>query len=67
MKYSNIKSLSINILEEKIIKEKENLQKLKFANSISPIENPMKIKYSRKLITILKTAKNKNKKNENKN
>ena len=65
--HTNIKSLSINILEEKIIKEKENLQKLKFANSISPIENPMKIKYSRKLIAMLKTAKNKNKKNENKN
>jgi large subunit ribosomal protein L29 len=67
MKYSNIKSLSINILEEKIIQVKDNLQKLKFANSISPIENPMKIKYSRKLIAMLKTAKNKNKKNENKN
>lgn len=65
MKYSDIKSLSINILNDKIKKEKENLQKLKFANSISPIENPMKIKYSKKIIAILKTAKNK--KNENKN
>lgn len=64
MKYSDIKSLPKNILDNKIKKEKENLKKLKFANSISPIENPMKIRYSKKLIAMLKTAKNK--KNENK-
>ena len=35
--------------------EKENLQKLKFAHSISPIENPMKIKEAKRLIAQMNT------------
>jgi len=64
MKYSNIKLLSLNKIIEKIEKEKKNLKKLKLSNSISPIENPMKIKNSRKIIAMLKTEKVKRKKNE---
>lgn len=62
MKYSNIKLLSINEIISKIEIEKKNLKKLKLSNSISPIENPMKIKNSRKIIAMLKTEKNKKKK-----
>lgn len=55
MKNPEIKALSIEDLHERIATEQENYQKLKFAHAISPIENPMKIKDTRKLIARLKT------------
>jgi large subunit ribosomal protein L29 len=58
MKYSEISSLAIEELKEKIKTEQENLRKLKFAHAISPIENPTKIKNTRRLIARLKTASN---------
>ena len=56
MKNSEIRALSIEEISQKLIAEKEALQKLKFAHAISPIENPMKIKETRKLIARLETA-----------
>ncbi len=55
MKTTEIKSLSTAELSAKIAAEKEVLAKLKFANSISPIENPMKIRQTRKLVAQLST------------
>ncbi len=55
MKNSEIKSLSIDELHERISSEQENLQKLKFAHAISPIENPVKIKQTKKLIARMHT------------
>ena len=55
MKNSEIKSLSVEELKEKINTESSNLQKLHFAHAISPIENPMKIRHSRRLLARLKT------------
>jgi large subunit ribosomal protein L29 len=55
MKQTEIKSLSLDDLKEKITGEEESLQKLKFAHAISPIENPMKIRHTKKLIARLKT------------
>ncbi len=55
MKTKEIKSFSKEQLVEKISSEKELLAKLKFANAISPIENPMRIKHSRRLIAKLMT------------
>ena len=55
MKTTEIKALSINDLKEKILSEKEALRKLKFAHQVSSIENPMKMKASRKLIAQLNT------------
>ena len=55
MNNSEIKSLSITELQERITFEKENLHKLKFAHAISPIENPMKIKQARHLIARMNT------------
>jgi len=43
-------------LNQKLDAEKEVMQKLKFAHAISPIENPMKIKETRKLIARIQTA-----------
>jgi len=55
MKNAEIKALSVEELNEKLAAEQSNLQKLNFAHAISPIENPMKIRQSRKLIARLQT------------
>lgn len=56
MKNSELKSLTLEELKQKLDAEKESLIKLKFAHAISPIENPMKIKETRKLIARIKTV-----------
>lgn len=56
MKNSEIIALTEAELKQKISSERENLQKLKFAHAVSPIENPNKIVETRKLIARLKTA-----------
>ena len=55
MKNADIKSLSVAELKEKLGAEKEALRKIKFAHQVSAIENPMKIKDTRKLIARLNT------------
>lgn len=55
MKKTEIKGLSESELKDTIKAERENLLKLKFAHSISPIENPMRIKASKKIIARLET------------
>ena len=55
MKKNEIKSLTVEQLKEQIATEKDRLQKLKFAHAISPVENPMRIRTSRKLIAQLYT------------
>lgn len=47
--------MTIEELHEKIGSEKEALRKLKFAHRISAIENPMRIRETRKLIARLST------------
>ncbi|MCS6973814.1 MAG: 50S ribosomal protein L29 [Cyclobacteriaceae bacterium] len=55
MKNSEIRTLTVEELREKIVSEKETLRKLKFAHRISAIENPMRIRETRKLIARLNT------------
>ena len=55
MKYEEIKALSLGELKDRMATEKENLQKLKFAHAISPIENPMRIRETKKLVARLAT------------
>jgi large subunit ribosomal protein L29 len=55
MKNSELNSLTLEELKQKLEAEKESLTKLKFAHAISPIENPMKIKETRKLIARIRT------------
>jgi len=55
MKNSDIKTLSVTELKDKIAGEKEALRKIQFAHKISSIENPMRIKETRKLIARLST------------
>jgi large subunit ribosomal protein L29 len=55
MKNTDIKALNLNELKEKIVSEKEALRKIQFAHQVSAIENPMKIKETKRLIARLKT------------
>ena len=55
MKNSELRGLSADELQSKLSVEKENYKKLKFAHAITPIENPMKIRESRKLIARIET------------
>ena len=55
MKNADIQALSAEALKEQIAVEQETLQRLKFAHAVSPIENPMRIKVSRRLIARLHT------------
>ncbi|MBO0937567.1 50S ribosomal protein L29 [Fibrella sp. HMF5335] len=56
MKNQEIRALSVEQLQEQLKAEKQQLQKLTFAHAVSPIENPMRIRESRKLIARLNTA-----------
>jgi large subunit ribosomal protein L29 len=56
MKNSEIRALSIEELNQKLVSEIEALHKLQFAHAISPIENPMRLKETRKLIARINTA-----------
>ncbi len=53
---SDIKDLTLDELKEKLGSEKEALRKMKFAHQVSAIENPMKIKETRRLIARINTA-----------
>jgi large subunit ribosomal protein L29 len=55
MKNSDIKALSVAELNDKINAEKEALRKMQFAHQVTAIENPMKLRESRKLVARLKT------------
>jgi large subunit ribosomal protein L29 len=55
MKNTEIQGLTLAELNEKIGSEKETMRKMKFAHQVSAIENPMKIRETRKLIARLKT------------
>lgn len=55
MKNSEIKALGADEIKQKLASEQEALNKLKFAHAISPIENPMKIRESKKTIARLQT------------
>ena len=62
MKNSEIKALTVEQLQQTLAEEQDRLLKLKFAHAVSPIENPMRIRNTRRLIARLMTelsAKNK--------
>lgn len=55
MKKEDLKGLSADELHNEISAEQDRLLKLKFAHAVSPIENPMRIRESRKRIARLNT------------
>jgi large subunit ribosomal protein L29 len=64
MKSSEIKELSNQELLEHIDNEKTSIVRMKLNHAISPLENPQKIKESRKTIARLMTEKRKREMNE---
>jgi large subunit ribosomal protein L29 len=55
MKQTEIKDLSIEELNDKISEETQVLSKLVFGHTVSKIENPLKIRSTRRGIARLKT------------
>jgi len=55
MKNSEIIGLTLDELKGKLVAEKENFAKLKFAHAITPIENPMRLKEAKKLVARIST------------
>ncbi len=64
MKSSEIKELSNQELLERIDNEKTAIVRMKLNHAISPLENPQKIKESRKTIARLMTEKRSREMNE---
>lgn len=55
MKQKDIEALSVQEIRERIQEEKANLNKMSINHAVSPIENPMKIRSTRRLIAALNT------------
>ncbi len=55
MKQKEVKELSIDELNEKLVSFQKDLSDLKMTHAISPIENPMQIKNLRKTIARINT------------
>ena len=55
MKTSEINEMTIGDIEEKIENEKTHLQQLELNHSVSPLDNPVKIRHARRNIARLKT------------
>lgn len=66
MKIAEIRELNDKEILERIELEKTNLLKLRLNHSISPLDNPMKIKETRRNIARLKTVLNQRKLSQNK-
>ncbi len=61
MKMSEIKELSTKELTERIETEKNTLVRMRLNHAVSPLDNPMKLKYARKDIARMMTELNKRK------
>ena len=55
MKTSEIKELTSKEILERLMTEQENLVRLQLNHSVSPLDNPMKIRESRRNIARMKT------------
>jgi len=61
MKYSDIKGLSDSDLKDLLIENKGKLNKLKLNHAVSPIENPLQIRATRRTVAKVSTELNKRK------
>lgn len=55
MKAREISELATKELQERLVAEKDNLQKMKINHSVSPLDNPSKIKQTRKNVARINT------------
>ena len=67
MKTSEIKEMTTKELIERLEGEKSYLTKLKLNHAVSPLENPLKIRDTRKNIARMLTELNQRKKTESQN
>ncbi len=67
MKTSEIKELSNKEIVERLQVEKENLVRLRLNHAVSPLDNPEKIKESKKNVARLKTILRERELKENQN
>jgi len=69
MKPSEIRELTLKEIEERIENEQEHLTQLKLNHAVSPLDNPIKIRETKKNIARLKTEQSKraNQKEESEN
>ncbi|MBU8891860.1 MAG: 50S ribosomal protein L29 [Bacteroidales bacterium] len=67
MKNSEIKELTIKELVERIDTDNTHLTRLKLNHAVSPLDNPLKIKETRKNIARMKTELRRRELNENQN
>jgi large subunit ribosomal protein L29 len=65
MKTSEIKELSTKDLIERIESEKELLVRIRLNHAVSPLDNPMKIRFSKRNIARMKTELVKRQSSEN--
>lgn len=65
MKTSEIRELSRTELEERLDTEVVSLARLKMNHAVSPLDNPLKIRFSRRLIARMKTELSKRPNSEN--
>ena len=65
MKTSEIRELTSKELEERLDTEQVNLERMKMNHAVSPLDNPMQIRYSRRIISRLKTELSKRHDSEN--
>ena len=56
MKQKEINKLSKEDLQDKLVEIKKQLEEFKTTHAISPLENPLQIRSSRRVIARLKTA-----------
>lgn len=55
MKQNIVKDLTNDEVRDRIAEERANYAKLKMSHAVSPVENPLKIRNSRRLIARLET------------
>jgi large subunit ribosomal protein L29 len=55
MKTEDLKGLSVEQLTERLAAERSTSRNLRFAHAISPLENPMRIRQSRRTVAKLMT------------
>ena len=56
MKQSEITKLSKEDLQDKLVEYQKQLKDLKMTHAISPLENPLQIKTTRRVVARLQTA-----------
>lgn len=55
MKASELKELTNQELNERLVEERQNLTKMRLTHAVTPLENPIKLRYARKDVARVNT------------